>query len=292
MPAFIRSLFDQVKQLTIVEKGLEAARIASETFTLVKKDFNKTEGENVEVIYKNALMSVKKIDDVQATARLDYKVVEAAGKASRDAAKRLSENVRKFNNTIKSVRGALEPVKKYIVSASAPLQQLIVNVYGTVRKVVQNFIATIRDHAKTLFEIGESYAGQVKNYLLAFDCAKLVCANLTTLKKTVDAQANFALSTTKKNFESAAENTTLIKKTLQESYSANKGLFSSLISSNLAIISSFFSKFDVEVFYTPEKSVKVIESAKDFATKVRDSSANLAENINPISKKAKVTKVN
>lgn len=292
MPAFIRSLFDQVKQLTIVEKGLEAARIASETFSLVKKDFNKTEGENVEVIYKNVLMSVKKIDDVQASARLDYKVVEAAGKISRDAAKKLSEKVRKFNNTIKSVKSALEPVKKYVTSTSASLQQLIVNAYGTVRKVVQNFIATIRDHSKTLFEIGQSYAGQVKNYLLAFDCVKLICANLTTLKKTVDTQANFALTTTKKNIQSAADNTSLIKNTLQESYSTNKSIFSSLISSNVSIISAFFSKFDVELFYSPEKSVKVIESVKDLATKVKVSSENLAENIRPNSKKAKKAKAN
>lgn len=274
MTGLISDIFGRVKKIGVVQNSLNAAQIAVETFQMVKKDFEQPSDKPsslIEDIYLNASQKVTGQDEEHVKDSIDYKAVAFLGKTGRKARKIAYsgyDRAKASANKVKSLVNPLEcaPIKAgmNVVNAVGCAVNKVRHCVTIIAKIVKEATTNLISHAKHF--VSEKYE-KLTDLLLSFDFVKSAKDKLENLRDSLKSRTNFATETCAKNFESAVEQKDIAKQTFLNFFRNNYNLFMLSFRSNRDLLVNFLKNYDLELFYGPDKSVKVFKPVKNLIWK-------------------------
>lgn len=144
---------------------------------------------------------------------------------------------------------------------------------------LKTYLDAVRERVTRLYNFSATEAAQLKtnfsklyNYLTEkINSSELIASIGKAGRRAVDnfmAACKFLKETVVQNSQSVKKVTSGVSKLTENMKRKNGQMLSFMRAENQKLLSNYYKKFEVEVFYTPTESVKLVEKAKDVVGKI------------------------
>ena len=248
MSVVIESIMNRAKKLPLLEQSLEFFRILIVAMTNFWSPFtseNRRPTRSFELFYRCAIEHVtgKATEDV--VGRLDYRIVKALAqlfRISSDFAGKIAEKAPRAANLCSKGK------------------ELVVEALCLWLGVLQAIVTSCFNLTKQSCKIAKAPICFARSQLIKLKPVRkvdiIVCGIFS-----------FVVETSNANFRAFVRNVRSIVEGAKQSLDMNANISSSFLKSNGSIIGEFLNKFEVEIFYSPHRSVKIIQTAKNLLSR-------------------------
>lgn len=243
MGVMIESIVEKTKRLPLLRIPLEFFRILIVAITNFCSPFtseDRRSTNNFELFYRCAIEHVtgKATEDV--VRRLDYKIVKVLAQIYR---------------TLLGFAGKVAGKFPGVFDLCSKAKRLVAGGFCLWLGILQAIFTWCLLLAKQSCEIVKAPVCFARSQLIKLKPVRevdiVVCGVL-----------NFFAETSKANFRGFVRNVRSIVEGAKQSLDLNANIGSSFLKSNGSIIGEFLNKFEVEIFYSPHSSIKIIQTAK------------------------------
>lgn len=255
MSTLLRRFLYWTKQFSFIQKCLDMALIVFEIHLQLKADKEFSKNQNFENLFSNSVQIVKKITREEVLDRFDFKVVKLGSLIARFIIKL----VLFFIFSLKSS-------KKYFEVLMRRINPKLYEFYQTIISLIGSSLLAIKGTTLVIFSIMNSLLGSLLK-LTSENFQKF--ANFFGLSKKINSifeissnSCSFLVETWRTNRESLVKISSLVLETFVKLFRNNLKISISLVKSVFEIISTFLGTVEFEIYYTPERSIKVVNIFK------------------------------
>lgn len=266
------SMLETVKNTTVVKSGFEVFSIAREVYNIVNEDTDVPE-KKAEQIYLQAASRVTKQPEPELQQRVDYKLVRQTSRTVRTA----TNNVRAARRRLREKTTAL---RKETIARFRELVELLKEKMAIVKERVnesglweserlKTVISNLKTAKQTVLVYSQLVYKQVDEFVDFESCYKQAdelsekCLDLYKRVKEVSVEGkNTIVDICSKNASSLSETVYYNYEYAKKSVSTDFGSFKEALQANRELFLAYVKNLDLEMYYSPEKSFKLVESLR------------------------------
>ena len=255
MSTLLKRFLYWTKQFSFIQRCLDMVLIVFETHLQLKADIEFKKNQNFENLFSNSVQIVKKISREEVHDRFDFKVVKLGSHIARFI-------VKLFLFFIFSLKSS----KKYFETSIKKINPQLLEYYQTIFSLICSGLFAIKGTILIIFSIMNSLLGSlIKLTSGVFQKSVNFFGFLKQINKILEISSNFCsffFDTWRTNRKSLVKISGLVLETFVKLFQNNLEISISLVKSVFEIITTFLGMIEFEIYYTPERSIKVVNIFK------------------------------
>ena len=281
-------VLERMKNNTMVKSGLEVYSIAKEVYNLVNNDTSSgatKQFQSAEEIYVCAVHKVTDRSEKKIKSRIDYKLVHYTAQTYRkirSVSRTIAKKIKKRYNQLKSSAAArVKSVNMMIRRGYSACKERFLESRLMRSEMLKNLKIKFYHYQNRASVLAKNIYTQVDSFIGFNDCnqyARKVTSDIKTyyinfMDKAVD-KKNVLVDITTNNIASASKMAIYSYDFAKKVLMADLQAFMTAVDTNKTLIFTYLKNLELEMYYSPDQSIKIIETIKQYANGILNKDAS------------------
>lgn len=268
------SVLNKVNNLSVVKGGFEVYNIAKEVYKIVNED-EKAQEKKAEEIYKEAASKVTSQKESEIEQRIDYQVVQNASQITRktitvakDTQKKLlkkylklkTETMVHYEQLMALLKANVKLAKERVSNNQIINSEQFKNAVKHLRIAKLSIVA----FSKALYSGVDSYVDFDECYNQSMQISNQLVEQYERVKNMASEGMKSVSEVVCKNVNGLTENVSYNYQYAKQSLSTDYDSLKEVLLTNKDLFINYIKNLELEVYYSPLKSIKVMENLNKF----------------------------
>lgn len=280
--------YERVKNNAMVKSSVEVFHIAKEVYSLVNEqemDDSEKTFKSVEDVYVSAAQKVTGYSEKKVKARLDYRIVHNGAqiyRKARSTARSTNKIIKKkYNKTKSYISTHFKNIKTMTTRNYSEYKEKLLESRFMRSERVQNLKTYLYNCQNKIYALAKEIYNQLDSFVGFQECkqyskklsADIICYLNSARNKVIDGK-NTLVDVASNNFSSASKIAIYNYEFIKQIMKADVDAMLVAMDTNKKLLLAYLNDLELEMYYSPDQAIRVIETIKHFANGILQNHAS------------------